>query len=79
MKKLLLLVIPAAILFLSACDSNNNPTTPANTKGNLFVSSNPAGAQIWLDGVNTNQVTPDTVLQKGYRGAHLKCVKNIPM
>jgi PEGA domain len=64
MKKfVLLLITAAAILFVSACDSNNNTVTPpANTKGNLFISSTPAGAQIWLDGVNTSQVTPDTVL-----------------
>lgn len=74
MKKLLLLIIPAAILFLSACDSNNNPTTPANTKGNLFVTSNPAGAQIWIDGVNTSQVTPDTVMdiEEGLHNVTLK-------
>ena len=75
MKKLLmLLTIAAAILFLSACDSNNNPTTPTNTKGNLYVTSNPAGAQIWLDGTNTNQVTPDTVkdIEEGSHSVTLK-------
>ena len=62
MKKFVLLLITAAtVLILSSCDSNE-PTTPVNTKGNLYITSNPAGAQIWLDGVNTNQVTPDTVL-----------------
>lgn len=63
MKKfVLLLMIAVAALIISSCDSNNNPSTPTNTKGNLFVTSTPAGAQIWLDGTNTNQVTPDTVM-----------------
>jgi len=30
-------------------------------QGNIFITSNPAGAQIWLDGINTLQVTPDTI------------------
>ena len=30
-------------------------------EGNIFVSSNPAGAQIWLDGTNTLKTTADTI------------------
>ena len=64
MKPLILLfVISLAGLFITSCDTTEDTVTPpVNTKGNLFISSTPAGAQIWLDGVNTNQVTPDTVL-----------------
>ena len=61
MKKLiLLLIIPFAGMLITSCDSTEDPITPA-AKGNLFLTSNPAGAQIWIDGVNTSQVTPDTV------------------
>ncbi|MCH6574602.1 MAG: PEGA domain-containing protein [Bacteroidetes bacterium] len=61
MKKLiLLLIIPLAGMIIISCDTSEDPVT-SNSKGNIFVTSNPAGAQIWLDGVNTAQVTPDTI------------------
>jgi hypothetical protein len=61
MKKLiLLLIIPFAGMLLTSCDSTEDPITPA-AKGNLFLTSNPAGAEIWIDGSNTSQTTPDTV------------------
>jgi len=61
MKKLiLLLIIPFAGMIIISCDTSEDPVT-SNSKGNIFVTSNPAGAQIWLDGVNTAQVTPDTI------------------
>jgi hypothetical protein len=34
--------------------------TPADP-GSVYLTSNPAGAQIWLNGTNTSLVTPDTV------------------
>lgn len=54
----------AAFLFLSliiaSCDNNTTePTVPDNT-GRIFVNSTPAGAQIFVDGTNTNNVTPDS-------------------
>jgi hypothetical protein len=75
MKKLiLLLVIPILALIISSCNSEDNPTTPVVTKGSLYITSSPAGAQIWLDGVNTNQVTPDTVqdIEEGLHNFTLK-------
>jgi len=75
MKKFILFSITAiAVLFLSSCDSNNNPSTPTSTKGNLFISSIPAGAQIWIDGVTTSKVTPDTVkdIEEGLHNITLK-------
>ena len=61
MKKLiLLLIIPIAVLLITSCDTTETTDPPA-AKGNLFLTSNPAGAEIWIDGSNTSQVTPDTV------------------
>ncbi len=61
MKKLILLfIIPFAALLITSCDTTDDTVTPT-AKGNIFITSNPAGAQIWIDGVNTSQVTPDTV------------------
>lgn len=62
MKKLiLLLLIPILGLIISSCNSEDNPTTPAVTTGSVYITSDPAGAQIWIDGTNTLQTTPDTV------------------
>ncbi len=62
MKKLiLLLVIPITAMIFTSCDSTDDPINPTPT-GSIYLTSNPAGAQIWLDGVNTSQTTPDTVL-----------------
>ena len=74
MKKLiLLLIIPVAFLLITSCDSNNDPVAPA-LKGNIFVSSNPAGAQIWLNGTNTLKTTADTLknVDEGVQSITLK-------
>ena len=61
MKKLILfLLIPFTALMITSCDTSNDPITPA-PEGNVFVSSNPAGAEIWIDGTNTLKTTADTV------------------
>lgn len=55
-------VLAIASLIMISCDSTTDPITPpVVADGNLFVSSIPSGAQIWVDGVNSNKVTPDTV------------------
>ncbi len=74
MKKLiLLLLLPFAALMITSCDSSNDPITPAQ-QGNVFVSSNPAGAQIWLDGTNTLKTTADTIksINEGVHSVTLK-------
>lgn len=74
MKKLILLIIiPVAFLLITSCDSNNDPVTPAAT-GNIFISSNPAGAQIWLNGTNTLKTTADTLknIDEGVQSITLK-------
>lgn len=61
MKKLILfLLIPFTALMIISCDTSDDPITPT-PEGNVFVSSNPAGAEIWLDGTNTLKTTADTV------------------
>jgi hypothetical protein len=62
MKKLFfLLLIPFVALVVSSC-SDDDPVTPSAMEGNLYITSTPAGAEIWIDGVNTSQTTNDTIL-----------------
>jgi len=73
MKKLiLLLIIPFMGLLITSC-SDDDPITAA-LEGNLYITSIPAGAEIWIDGVNTSQTTPDTVfdIDEGVRDITLK-------
>lgn len=75
MKKLtLLLIIPILGLLITSCDSSEDPMTPANTKGSIYITSNPAGAEIWIDGINSTLTTPDTVtnVEEGVRNVTLK-------
>jgi hypothetical protein len=61
MKKLILfLLIPFTALMIISCDSSDDPINPT-AEGNIFVSSNPAGAEIWIDGRNTLKTTIDTI------------------
>jgi len=74
MKKLILLffILIIAMIF-SSCDSSDDPITP-ESKGSIYLTSNPAGAQIWIDGTNTSQITPDTVtnIDEGVHNVTLK-------
>ena len=75
MKKLFfLLTIPFLGLLISSCDSSEDPMTPVNTKGSIYITSNPAGAEIWIDGINSTLTTPDTVtnVEEGVRNVTLK-------
>jgi hypothetical protein len=61
MKKLLILfLIPVIAMVFISCDSDDDPITPT-AKGNIYITSNPAGAQIWIDGSDRSKVTPDTI------------------
>jgi hypothetical protein len=73
MKKLiLLLIIPFFGLLITSC-GDDDPITQA-LEGNLYITSIPSGAEIWIDGVNTSQTTPDTVkdIEEGVRNVTLK-------
>lgn len=49
-------------LFISACEEDNNPVDGGGGNGSIYVQTTPeTGAQIWIDGQNTNKVTPDSV------------------
>jgi len=69
-----LLIIPFLGLLISSCDSSEDPMTPVNTKGSIYITSNPAGAEIWIDGLNSSLTTPDTVtnVEQGVRNVTLK-------
>ena len=74
MKKLILfLLIPFTALMITSCDTSDDPITPT-PEGSVFVSSNPAGAQIWIDGTNTLKTTADTVknIDEGVHSITLK-------
>lgn len=74
MKKLILLfIISFATLLITSCDTGNNPVIPT-PQGSIYVSSNPANAQIWLDGTNTLKTTADTIknVNEGVHSVTLK-------
>jgi hypothetical protein len=68
MKKIFfLLPILFVVLLINSC--SKDPVSPAVPEGNLYISSTPSDAQIWIDGVNTTQATNDTVFDIE-EGAH---------
>ncbi|MDZ7625956.1 MAG: PEGA domain-containing protein [Ignavibacteriaceae bacterium] len=73
MKKIFyLLLIPFAVLIVNSC--SEDPVSPVLPEGNLYISSIPSGAQIWIDGVNTTETTNDTVfdIDEGIHNITLK-------
>lgn len=64
MKKIIFLslVFLLGVFIISCDDTTTDPILPDT--GNIVVNSTPQGAQIWLDDVNTNQVTPHTFADK---------------
>ncbi|HMU42057.1 MAG TPA: PEGA domain-containing protein [Ignavibacteriaceae bacterium] len=75
MNKILSLLFILSIGFvLSSCDSTTDPVIPPVTTGSIYLESTPAGAEIWVDGINSGKVTPDSVvnLDEGNRNITLK-------
>ncbi len=64
MKQLLSFILGAFLLItLAGCDSKStDPEPQPDPKGGMFIQSTPSGAQIWLDGTNSNKVTPDSIM-----------------
>jgi hypothetical protein len=71
MKKLILLLIIPFVVLITSCDDDT--VTPIPT-GNIYLTSIPAGAEIWIDGSNTFSTTPDTInnVSEGARNVTLK-------
>lgn len=65
-KILFVMLLMIGIAFVS-CDDTT--TDPVNENGTITIESDPVGAQIWLDGVNTGEVTPGTV--EASAGSHI--------
>ena len=61
MKKYLALLILPLVFFVASCtDSTTDPIATVQT-GSVLIQSNPAGAKIFLDGVDQGKITPDTL------------------
>lgn len=62
------------ILLFTSCDSGSNDPISPEVNGSIYVSTNPSGANIWLDGVNTFKTTPDSItnVDAGLRYVTLK-------
>ena len=61
--------------FFSACNSDTtNPVNTPPTTGSIYIQSTPGGAQIWVDGTNSTNVTPDSVIGLS-AGNHLVTLK----
>jgi hypothetical protein len=72
MKKIILFSLIILSGFFFSCNQDDNPVT-SDGNGKIYVSSNPQGAAIYVDGVNTGGITPDTVVAKaGMRKVTLK-------
>jgi len=71
MKKLIFLLIIPFVVLITSCDDDT--VTPIPT-GNIYLTSSPAGAEIWIDGSNTFSTTPDTInnVSEGARSVTLK-------
>jgi hypothetical protein len=48
-------------LFFAACNKDTSNPVTSPTVGGIYVQSTPSGAQIWVNGTNSNNVTPDSV------------------
>lgn len=58
MRTLILLMIAGFII--TSCDTSEDTVTTTEA-GNMYLRSNPPGAQIWIDSDSTSYITPDTV------------------
>jgi PEGA domain. len=58
--------------YISACQSLPNPVDYVVSKGGIAVASNPPGAKIWVDGVYTGKVTPDSIISIELKNYNVK-------
>jgi len=71
MKKLIFLLIIPFVVLITSCEDDT--VTPIPT-GNIYLTSSPAGAEIWIDVSNKFSTTPDTIydVSEGARSVTLK-------
>ncbi|MCK9209663.1 MAG: PEGA domain-containing protein [Ignavibacteriaceae bacterium] len=72
MKKYLALLILPLVFFVASC--TDSTTDPVEQKGSVLIQSNPAGAKIFLAGVDQGKVTPETLTDLT-TGAHQVTLK----
>lgn len=60
MKKYILFTV-SLLLSLAIISCDDTTTDPIADTGTVYIESTPTGAQIWLNGVNTGEVTPGTI------------------
>lgn len=68
--KIAMLIFLLGITVISCDDS---ATEPVDENGSIYIESTPTGAEIWLDAVNTNEVTPATITASA--GTHIVTLK----
>jgi len=62
------ILLAALILLTGACREGDGPADPSAIDARIHLMSSPNGAEIFIDGRETNQTTPDTVgLRRGDR------------
>jgi len=61
MKKYLVLLALPVLFFMASCTDSTTNTTPVDETGSFYVRSIPAGASIYIDGVDQKKATPDTI------------------
>ena len=61
-------VIAAVVLIAGGCREADAPTGPGSAGARLYITSDPNGARILVDGRDTGRLTPDTV--PGFTGEH---------
>jgi len=60
-KYLFILLLPVFAVLITACSEDLTSPNQETGKGDVFIQSTPAGASIFIDSINTNKVTPDTI------------------
>ena len=48
-------------LFIASCSESTINPPPVTETGSIYITSDPAGAQIFINGQDKGQVTPDSV------------------
>ncbi len=61
MKKYLALLFLPLVLFVASCTDSTTDAPAVEQTGSVVVQSTPVGARIFLDGVDAQKVTPDTL------------------